>query len=239
MYPLPEHHHLAAGRHLLAGEHMDVAEHEEIYLRMRLMVFPGEGPEAGEKLAVGYATVFTLHAAVAAPAISERHRPARMDARKKKLADLAAEKSAHKPEARLEPPYPVAMSHEECPAAYALGQASVYHLDAELRREVVEYPYVVVAYEPDYPHAAVAQIGKLAEETHEPTGHDIAVFIPVVEDVAQQIDRGRILLYAVEKCAYPQLRLPRIREIGSAHMEVAKEIRIPAFSSYILCHPET
>ena len=48
---------------------------------------------------------------------------------------------------------------------------------------------------------------KLAEKSHESTRHHITVFIPIIKDVAKQIDHIGVILNRVEKAHHTHFRL--------------------------------
>ena len=59
--------------------------------------------------------------------------------------------------------------------------------DAKLIAQIVEQPYIVIAYEPYDFGAGVGHGGELSRKRHIAARHHRAVFEPVVEYVAQQI----------------------------------------------------
>jgi hypothetical protein len=110
------------------------------------------------------------------------------------LTCLVAEELAQQLERWLQTAYAVTMCHQELMAINLLDRVAVNDLNAKLGGEVVVNPDVVVADKPDYAYATVGKLGELAEEAHEATRHDIAVFVPVIEYVAQQKDCVGFLL---------------------------------------------
>ena len=65
--------------------------------------------------------------------------------------------------------------------------------------KIVETPLVVIASKEMHLNAHVRQFRELAQEACKTAWHHISVFIPEIEDVAQQIYRCCLVLYAVEK----------------------------------------
>ena len=72
-----------------------------------------------------------------------------------------------------------------------------YH--ATFLLQVAVGPEVVVAHEVVHLHAHVGQFGEFAEEARVALGHHVAVFVPEVEHIAEQIDRFRLVFYLVEE----------------------------------------
>lgn len=64
---------------------------------------------------------------------------------------------------------------------------------AQLFREVVEHPHVVVAGKKSYVNAGITQFGQFSLKSNKALGNGMAVFKPKVEDVTQQID-GRSIM---------------------------------------------
>lgn len=79
------------------------------------------------------------------------------------------------------------MAQEKFFVADGYSLISVDHFQAYLRADVIEKPYVVIAYEPCYLDAAVGKARECAEKACVSARNDCAVFIPVVDDVAKQI----------------------------------------------------
>ncbi len=89
-----------------------------------------------------------------------------------------------------------------------------------LTGQVVEHPDVVVAYEYVYLHAAVRQLCHLSEEAGEAFRYDVTIFIPVVEHIAEEIDRLRLMLYAVHPAHQLSLNSKRVIMKSGAQMGV-------------------
>ena len=71
--------------------------------------------------------------------------------------------------------------------------------DTTLLLQVFVCPDVVVAREIMTLHSHICQLGNLAEEARKALRYHVAVFIPEVKHVAQQVDGGSLLLDAVEE----------------------------------------
>src|SRR5690554_2939564 len=76
-----------------------------------------------------------------------------------------------------------------------------------LPEEVVGKPDIVITNEEMHLHPTVGQLGYLSEDARKPFGYNIPVLIPVVEDIAQEIDRFSFLLHTVQPAAHLPFRL--------------------------------
>ena len=72
------------------------------------------------------------------------------------------------------------------------------HDDPQLRREVIEYPNIVIPDKPMYLYPAIGKLGDLPEKTGKSSGYHMLILIPVIENIAQQINHGGIVFDGVE-----------------------------------------
>lgn len=86
----------------------------------------------------------------------------------------------------------------------AVGGA-LHYLDSELVAEIVEKPDVVIPGEPGDFDSAVGHIGELSEEPDVAPWHNGSVLEPVVEHVAQKVERFGRGGYAPEKIHHTPL----------------------------------
>ena len=63
---------------------------------------------------------------------------------------------------------------------------------SDFLRQIVEHPDVVIADKEMYFDTEIAQFGDLTEKTHVSARHDVFVFVPIVEDIAQKSFRERL-----------------------------------------------
>ena len=74
----------------------------------------------------------------------------------------------------------------------------------------------------------IRQFGQFAQEADVAPRHNKLVLVPVVEDVAQQIEFGGIVTNGVEKAAHAPLLLQRVGHVFSAQVQVRDEICVLA-----------
>ena len=98
--------------------------------------------------------------------------------------------------------------------------------DTAFAGEVVADPHIMVSGKKDDPHAPVGQLGQLAQRPHEALRHDLAVFEPEVEKVADQKYRLRILRRIVEPSHETAFGFPGERLTACAQMDVGCEIMV-------------
>ena len=122
-----------------------------------------------------------------------------MDVGECPLAEFGVEQVAQQLELGVGVAQPVAVGQEENFAVELGGEWLLMQDDATLALQVVEGPDVVVACEivDLYPH--VGELRKLAEEARIALGYYVLIFKPVVEHIAQQVHRCRLLLDAVKE----------------------------------------
>lgn len=71
--------------------------------------------------------------------------------------------------------------------------------------KVVKQPHIVVASDPSNAYTGISEFGQLTQEAHIAPGHDSAILVPIVEDVAHQEERGGIVLDVVKETHHPRL----------------------------------
>ena len=89
--------------------------------------------------------------------------------------------------------------------------------------EIAVGPHVVVSLEEIHIHALVHQVGNGAEHPDITLGNNIAVLVPEIPDVAQEIQRSRILGKRPQKIHKTRLPGSRIIDLQT-QMDVGDEI---------------
>lgn len=128
--------------------------------------------------------------------------PAGMYSAEEGLAEMAVEEAAQHAVAEGLAAEGVAVAEEELDAVDSGSDSSIGGVDysqAYLIAEVVEKPDVVITYKPDDFDTGVGHAGELSEKTDVAAGHDGAVFIPVVEDIAEQIEGTGVVLDGLQE----------------------------------------
>lgn len=186
-----------------------------------------QGLDIGNNLS-GMAPDGQTAAAIAArfaPHMRERDCPAGMYARIQALTHFAAEEPANEAEGSRAAADAVAVGEYKAASEdVALDERSVDDLDAELVAQVVEEPNVVVACHPGDLHTGVGEAGQGTEEAHIAPGDDGAVLVPVIEDVAEQIEMRGIGGNAVEKAHDTQFVRTAVGDVVRAQMQIADEV---------------
>lgn len=222
--PLSEDYGAACGREPLVGKCVAVAENEIVYVGVCAQIFIGkddEGFRAAPPISIRHRVTAAV---VIAERTRKRHSPARVHRGEEPLAEAVVKQSAQESERARGTPHSIAMRDKESPAAYVADKSAVYDLYAEFRRQIIEYPDVVIAYHPCDLHARIGQLRQCPEKTCVPPWHHIAVFIPIVEHIPHEIYLGSIGRYALKKAHNTPLRLYRRGEIGCSEMQITKEI---------------
>ena len=107
------------------------------------------------------------------------------------------------------------------------GYASCVAVDdayAKLIAQIVEQPYIVIAYEPYDFGAGVGHGGELSEEAHIAARHHRAVFEPVVEYVAQQIQPCGTRRYGLQEGCNLLFVLYAVGHVACSQVDVAQEV---------------
>ena len=120
--------------------------------------------------------------------MGEGDSPAWVNGSVETLTESVAEEPSHETETARQTAKGIAVGEEEAFAVNLDDAFAVDGFDAYFGWQVVEDPDIVVADEPGHFDAVVDHGCELAEEAGETAGHDIAVLIPVVEDVAQEVE---------------------------------------------------
>ena len=137
--------------------------------------------------------------AMTGPIQSEPHAPAGMHAIEQPLAGGVMEHTAQELEFHVGVTQSVAMGQIEYLIVNLDGGWLTVQNNATFLLQIAIGPQVVVACEEMYLDPHIGQFGDLTQETGESLGHHIAVLIPEVEHIAQQIDGCRLMLDTVEK----------------------------------------
>ena len=224
--PFAEDDEAAGGREGLVGQDVAVAHHEIVYGGVDVAeVFYGEyglrlgvdAEESGDVAAV-------VLAVFCAPPVGEAYGPPGMYGGVETLAESVAEQAADEAESGAEAADAVAVGEEEFLAHNLAHGISVDYFHAYFVAQVVEHPYVVVADEPMDFYASVGQAGKSAKEPDIATRHDGAVFIPIVEDVAEEVDFGGGAGYGVEEAHDAALGFVPGAEVLRSEVQVAQKV---------------
>lgn len=116
------------------------------------------------------------------------------------------------------------MRQQELLSHYLKLRASFENLETNLGGEIVEKPHVVIAGEPAYFHSTVGEFGEFSEEPDVSTRHHILVLIPIVENIAKQINLGSIVLDGIEEIHQAHLMLTLVGDVTCTKVCVGYEI---------------
>lgn len=155
------------------------------------------------------------------------NRPAGMDRRIQCLAQAVAEDTAHKPHCRRHVAYSVAVGNEDpCAIEFDLhaSPGRIKHSQADLAAEIVEQPYIVVANHPEDLHTAVGKFGQHPKEAHEAAWHHRAILIPVVKNVAKEIQGTGILPDRPQKSNHHRFAGLAVGHCSRSQMQITYKI---------------
>ena len=233
--PVAEHEHLGGGGELAACHHVQVSEEEIAGVGVVGQVCVAEGLQAaqGHLGAFGAGAELWLLSRGGAPAQCEGDGPSGIDGGVEVLAEAVAEEPLHEAEGARVAAGAVAVRHIEGDAVDFFCQLGVHHPHAEFFLDIVEEPDVVVAGQPCHLHAGVGELGELAEQAHVALWHHVLVFVPVVEDVAEQVYGHGLLLDAVEEGDDASFALAGTVVVGGAQVKVAQEVGQGALSHFL------
>ena len=223
--PFAEDDEAAGGREGLVGHDVAVAHHEIVYGGVDVAeVFYGEyGLRLGVDAEEPGRVAAVVLAVFCAPPVGEAYGPPGVYGGIEPLAEAVAEQAADEAESGAEAAYAVAVGEKEA-AAHNLAHGISVDFHAYFIAQIVEQPYVVVADEPVYFHATVGQAGKSAKEPDIAARHDGAVFIPIVEDVAEEVDFGGGAGYGVEEAHDARLCFVPGAEVLRSEVQVAQKV---------------
>ena len=143
--------------------------------------------------------VYALQARVLCPTLSELHAPPRVYEVEQALTGAVVE---HPPQ-ELELPVGIAETVAVCEVEHVAidvgGERLPVEDDAAFLLEVAVGPDVVIAREVVHLYAHIGELGNLSEEPSIALRHHVAVFVPEVEHVAEQVDGSGFRLDAVEE----------------------------------------
>ena len=105
------------------------------------------------------------------------------------------------------------MGKEKDLVANLRGKRLTMENDATLLLQIAVGPYIVVAREEMHLHTKIGQFRELAEEASATLWHDILVFVPKVEHIAQKIDCAALSLILSRKRT---MRRSCVRRCGMA-----------------------
>lgn len=118
------------------------------------------------------------------------------------------------------------MGKEKDLVANLRGKRLTMENDAALLLQIAVGPYIVVAREEMHLHTKVGQFRELAEEASATLWHDILVFVPKVEHIAQKIDCARLVLDTIEETDDAPLLCAAVRDGPRPKMGIGKEIDV-------------
>lgn len=118
------------------------------------------------------------------------------------------------------------MGKEKDLVANLRGKRLTMENDAALLLQIAIGPYIVVAREEMHLHTKVGQFRELAEEASATLWHDILVFVPKVEHIAQKIDCARLVLDTIEETDDAPLLCAAVRDGPRPKMGIGKEIDV-------------
>ena len=207
---------------------MPVPVDEIVYVLVPLQILLGVAHQklpvlahVGCLLAIG-----ALETAMLGPGESESHAPAGMDEVEETLARAVMEHAAQEPVFGVGVTQPVAVGEVKHLVVDFGSERCLVDDEPALFFQIAVGPDVVVAGKEVYLHAHVCQFGELAEEPCIAFWHHVAVLVPEVEHVAQQIDGGRLGLDAVEKPHQSPLLGAPVRNGPRAEVCVGEEIYV-------------
>ena len=121
---------------------------------------------------------------------------------------------------------PIAVRKEEHLIGYLGGFGFSVHRHATLLLQVAVGPNIVIACKEVHLNPHICQFRYLAQETRVPFRHHIAIFVPEVEHIAQQIHGRSLVLYAIEKAHQASFLCAGMRYGPRSKMSIAKKIYI-------------
>jgi len=165
-----------------------------------------------------------FQARVLGPVQSEPHAPSGMQGGEQHLTDLVVEDALDELEVLVRVAHAVAMRQiEDFPVYLGCLRLLVQH-HATLFGQIGIGPDVVVAREVVHLDPHIGQFGDFAQEARKALRYHVAIFIPEVEHVAQQIDGSRLRLDGIEKTHQTAFLHAAMRNSQRTEVSVAKEI---------------
>jgi len=227
-YPVADDHQAGLAREHEVKLDVAVPEDEAVDVSVPPQVVLGVAHECllvlalvGRLLAVG-----ALQSAATRPLHAESHAPAGMQGGEHALAQAVVEHAAYEVELRVVVAQSVAVGEVEHLAVDVNRLGLCVQDHAALVAQVAEGPDVVVAGEVVHLHAAVCQLGELAEEAREAFWHHVLVLKPEVKHVAEQIDGGGLALYVVKEAHQPALLRAAVVYGERAQMGVGQDVDV-------------
>ena len=167
-----------------------------------------------------------LHPAVLRPSQAQLHAPPRMNKVEQTLAEAVVEDAPKQLELDRRVAKSITMGKEKDLVANLRGKRLTMENDATLLLQIAVSPYIVVAREEMHLHTKVGQFRELAEEASATLWHDILVFVPKVEHIAQEIDCARLVLDTIEETDDAPLLCAAVRDGPRPKMGIGKEIDV-------------
>lgn len=142
------------------------------------------------------------------------------------LAHTVVEHCPQKPERTTGVSKPVTMSEVEnlivnfCRDGFPVNDKTTLLLQVSIS------PDIVIACEEMDLYAHISKLGQFPQKARKPLWHNIAVLVPEVEHVAQQVYCRSLVLYGVQKSDQPSLLCPAVLYGERAKMSIAEEIYV-------------
>lgn len=224
--PFAEHHHAFAAREQRVVHHMHVAENVEIHIGVGSRMLFGEIAQNFQSALVFLSNAFgaAIQTIAFRPVVGKWHGQSRMQGGVETLAEAIVEHSRHQAEASRLAAHLIAMIEQESVITNLLGDGARHHLNAQFGGQIVENPYIVIAGNPSDGNARVGKFGKFSEKAHKAPRHHIAVFKPIIDDVAEEIDALSRVLDGLQPTHHAAFALAGIAQIGSPQVRVANKI---------------
>lgn len=145
------------------------------------------------------------------PRHAECDAPPGMQGGEQPLAEPVVEDGTDELERRVGVAQSVAVGQEKFMAVDFGGLLLLVQYDATLLFEVVVGPDVVVPGKIMDLHAHVGQFRELPQEAGVTARHDVAVLVPEVKHIAQQVDGGSLVLDGIEEAYQTAFLCPLVR----------------------------
>ena len=173
-----------------------------------------------------FRAIYTLHAAVFSPRKAQPHAPARVKEVEQTLAETVMKHLAQELKLMVGVAQPIAVRQEENLVGYLGGFGFRVHRHATFLLQIAVGPDIVIARKEVHLYAHISKFRYLTQETRVTFRHHIAIFVPEVEHIAQQIYGRSLMLYAVEKTHQASFLCASVRYGPRSKMGIAKKIYI-------------
>ena len=92
------------------------------------------------------------------------------------------------------------------------GPAAIDNIYSQFIRDIIKDPDVVVSDEPCEAYSCIGEFCQFPEETTISAGYDIAVFVPIIKNVTEQVYGFCIIFYGIKEVDHAFLGIERIFE---------------------------